>query len=39
MPQYKEGKLFIIVTAGVDEPNGIEFYSEDSGESWHISKK
>ncbi|WP_018659293.1 WD40/YVTN/BNR-like repeat-containing protein [Allofustis seminis] len=38
MPQYKEGKLFIIVTAGVDEPNGIEFYSEDSGESWHISK-
>lgn len=39
MPEYKEGKLFITVTAGEYESYGIEFYSEDSGENWNVLKE
>lgn len=39
MPEYKENKLFITVTSGVEESNGIEFYSEDYGENWNVLKR
>lgn len=36
MPKVKGNKLFITVTAGEGESDGIDFYSEDNGESWNV---
>ena len=36
MPKVKDNKLFITVTAGEGESDGIDFYSEDNGESWNV---
>jgi len=39
MPESKGNKLYITVTAGEYESNGIQFYSEDAGESWNALTK
>ena len=39
MPESKGNKLYITVTAGEYESNGIQFYSEDAGESWNVLTK
>ena len=36
MPKAKDNKFFITVTAGEGESEGIDFYSEDDGESWNV---
>ena len=36
---FKGNKLYITVTAGEYESNGIQFYSEDAGESWNVLTK
>lgn len=39
MPKLKSSKLYITVTAGYGEIDGIDFYSEDNGESWNVITK
>lgn len=39
MPKLKSSKLYITVTAGYGEIDGIDFYSEDNGESWNVLTK
>lgn len=39
MPESKGNKLYITVTTGEYESNGIQFYSEDAGESWNVLTK
>lgn len=39
MPESKGNKLYITVTVGEYESNGIQFYSEDDGENWNILTK
>lgn len=38
MPKFRNNKLYILVTPGSFEEEGIEFYSEDEGKTWDISK-
>lgn len=39
MPKAKNNKLFITVTAGEGESDGIDFYSDDYGDSWNVLEK
>ena len=39
MPKAKNNKLFITVTAGEGESDGIDFYSDDDGDSWNVLEK
>ena len=39
MPMRKSSKLYITVTAGYGETDGIDFYSEDNGDSWNVITK
>ena len=39
MPESKGNKLYITVTTGEYESNGIEFYSDDAGENWNVLRK
>ena len=38
MPKFRNNKLYILVTPSSFEEEGIEFYSEDEGKTWDISK-